>query len=278
MPSAKEQYLKALTAAVNDMAEHGFDEPARVTYWQDQLRAAAERVVGSTSEMEAMLRRVLEGVYRKWVDRGEVLRYNRGVGRYTLERIRPYLRNELDRRIMASAQLIRLNRAQAIDQTLRRFSGWSTSIPKGGTAPGSRVQQKRLIKKSLTSLPYQQRRVLIDQGHKLASSINAVVASDGGAIAGEWHSHWRQANYDYRPDHKDRDGRVYLIRGSWAQQKGLVRPGTVGYSDEVTQPGEEVNCRCYFKYLYSLRQLPRDMLTAKGLETLERARALMEAA
>ena len=124
------------------------------------------------------------------------------------------------------------------------------------------------IKRGIAGLPFIERRVIIDQGHKLASSINAVVAEEGGAIAGIWHSHYRQPNYNYREDHKERDDLVYLMRSSWARDEGLVKAGPAGYADDITQPGEEINCRCFWEYIYNLRDLPSDMLTAKGESAL----------
>jgi hypothetical protein len=48
-----------------------------------------------------------------------------------------------------------------------------------------------------------------------------------------------------------------------------VKPGPAGYLDEITQPGEEVFCRCYVTYLYNLRSIPDYMLTQKGSKFLE---------
>ncbi len=76
------------------------------------------------------------------------------------------------------------------------------------------------IAKPIRQLRYEERRVSIDQGHKLVSSINAVIAEQTQAIAMMWRSHWRQAGYDYRPDHKERDKRFYVVRGSWALSRG----------------------------------------------------------
>jgi hypothetical protein len=89
---------------------------------------------------------------------------------------------------------------------------------------------------------FDERRVLVDQGHKLISAINRTVAEEGNAIAGTWHSHWRQAGYDYREDHKERDDHVYAIRGNWAIKDGLMKVGPAGYSDEITQAAEEPFC------------------------------------
>jgi hypothetical protein len=135
-----------------------------------------------------------------------------------------------------------------------------------------RNDTKHDIRKALASLPFEERRVAIDQGHKLISDINNLVALDGEAIAAEWHSKWRQRGYDYREDHKERDLLVYAVRGCWAVEKGLIKPGPAGYTDEITRPAEEPFCGCYYRYIYNLRDLPANMLTEKGKEALQAAR------
>jgi hypothetical protein len=192
-----------------------------------------------------------------------------GISRFTLDRIKPELRRELSARIAASANLIKLNRERAISDTLRRFSGWASSVPVGGSKAVEKSEVKQVVRKALAGLPFVERRVLIDQGHKFTASVNSTVAIGGGALAAEWKSNWRQGGYNYRKDHKERDGHIYLIRGSWAEKAGLVKPGDAGYSDEITQPAEEVYCRCHFKFVFSLRKLPDNMLTAKGRESLK---------
>jgi hypothetical protein len=129
------------------------------------------------------------------------------------------------------------------------------------------------MRRAFTSLPFIERRVIVDQGHKLTASIHEIVAIDGGAIAGIWHSRWREIGYDYREDHKDRDRRIYVIRNNWALKRGLMRLAGREYTDQITQPAEEVFCRCHYEYLYTLRDLPPDMLTTKGREELVAARA-----
>lgn len=267
-----QSFYDILTEAVADITEHGFDSQTRIDFWMEKLRKAAQETLRPPSVMEQMLRDALGALYRKLVERGGILRLNPGVTRFTLEKVKPVLRAELDRRIMASAQLIRLNREQAIAKTLQRFSGWSTSVPKGGSGAVDRRETKDDIRKSLARLPFEERRVLIDQGHKFASALNQTLALDAGAIAAKWHSNWRQAGYDYREDHRERDGHVYAVRGAWAIDKGLMKIGPNGYTDEITKPAEEPFCRCTYQYLYNLRDLPPDMLTAKGRAELSRIR------
>jgi hypothetical protein len=66
---------------------------------------------------------------------------------------------------------------------------------------------------------------------------------------------------------------VYAIRGNWALDKGLMKAGKAGYYDEITKPGEEVYCSCSATYLYAIRELPDDMITNKGRETLAQIKA-----
>lgn len=265
----RRNFYDVLTLAINDITEHGFDSDGRVAHWVEELRKVAETTLAPAYKVEEMLRQGLGVVYKRLIERGEIARYHPGVSRFTLQRISPHLRAELDRRIMASASLIKMNRAEAIGKTLRRFAGWATSVPAGG-GKVDRRESKDDVRKALTSFPFEERRVLIDQGHKLTAAINEIVASDGGAIAAIWRSNWRQAGYDYREDHKDRDKRVYLLRDSWAHKAGLVRSGKAGFYDDVTAVGQEPFCRCYLTYVYSLRELPDGMITKRGKQELKR--------
>lgn len=267
---AGESFFEILTAAVNDIAETGYDSAERLAYWQQRLKDAIDRTLTPQDVMTRMLRDAMRALYNKLIERGRILEMHPGIGRFTLERVKPQLRAELDRRILASAELIRLNRDAAIRKTLQRFAGWATSIPKGGSDIVKRAETKKDIKKVLASLPFEERRVHIDQGQKFIASLNDILATDGGAIAAIWRHHY--VRYP-RPAHVARDGKVFLIRNSWAHEKGFVKSGDAGYTDEVEQPAEFVFCRCSWQWIYDLRSLPADMITAKGSTALEIARA-----
>jgi hypothetical protein len=262
-----------LTQAMDDIIGSGFDSEHRLTYWAERLRSAARRMMLPEDKVSDLVRNSLGAIYSRLVERGRISRYHRGVPQFTIRNLSPRLRDELDRRILASANLINLNKTEAVEKVIRRFSGWATSIPTGGARDPRRAEVMEDIKKPVRSMTFIERRVAIDQGHKLTASINNIVAQEGGAIAVVWHSHWKQVGYDYRPDHKERDGHVYLLRDSWARQRGLVKPGAAGVYEDVTAVGEEVFCRCYATYLYHLSSLPEDMLTKKGADELARVRS-----
>jgi hypothetical protein len=269
-------FLKELREAIKFFLEHGYSSEESLIMWTERLRNATESKVDGSDLWQYASRR-LTAAYDLEVMREKALKRHPGISRFTLNYLEPKLRAELDRRIMASADLIKLNRTQAIDKTLQRFSGWATSIPpvsqmSAGLSASSRsgvVETSQNIAKSARQIDFEQRRVMIDQTHKLVANIDNIIATDGGAIAAVWHSHWRQPNYDYREPHKDRDLNVYAIRGNWAQQKGLMKSGPAGYLDEITQPGEEVFCRCYLTYIYNVRSLPDEMKTEKWRKLTE---------
>ena len=280
MPEKNQSFYDVLTAAISEFADTGFVSAERLAYWQEALKRAAEATMGPIHDMDEMLRRSMRALYARLVEQNGILRYHPGVARWTIQKLKPQLHLELDKRILASADLIKLNRSQSIAQTLRRFSGWSTSIPAGGAAEADKAKIKAEIRKPLARLPFEERRVLTDQGHKFIAGLNDIVATDSGAIAAGWISHFRQANYDYREDHKERDSEflkrsgkpsLYAIRDSWAIKAGLINKGA-GYTDEMTQPAEECFCRCAYRYFYALRSLPDSMLTAKGRAELARTK------
>lgn len=273
--AAAADFNTVLRAAIEDISEQGYDDPQRVAMWMQRLKETAERSLAPEHMLRGMLDDALRAVYGRLIDRGGVYRVHPGVPRYTLMNVAPKLRAELDRRILASADLIKLNREETIAKIQRRFAGWATSVPAGGGSDTGRREAKDDVRKALKQLPFAERRVMIDQGHKLNAALSNIVATDAGAIAARWVSHWRQAGYDYREDHRERDGKVYLVRGSWAQDKGFVKVGAEGYTDAITQPAEEPFCRCYFTWLYSLRDINRDapdMLTVAGRTEFERVR------
>jgi hypothetical protein len=272
------KFLEILNLAIEDLMEHGFDSKERLDKWLYQLNRAARHMLVPEARMAVAVRSGLERAFKAATNPNKLMRVHKGVSAYTLQQIKPKLRAELDRRIMASADLITLNRDASISRTLQRFAGWATSIPKGGSDVRTRAETKKLIKKGIASLPFEERRVIIDQGHKLVASINEIVAVEGGAIAAVWrHIHEGPPACAARPEHVARDGKIFLYRNSWARARGLVKPSSVGYTDDVTQPAEEPFCRCHWEFIYALRGLPESMLTSKGKEALLESREKLKA-
>ena len=258
-------FFEVINSAIADFLKHGFDDVKRLDHWLLQIKMSAQAHLMSEREMQHRMEKALRGVFERLVTKNGLV--SKDVSKYDITKLSGKLRAELDRRIIASANLIKDDREQSIHMVLRRFEGWATSIPAGGTKVKPTPKEKSAIKKGMSDVGFKQRRVIIDQTHKLIANINEIVAIDNGAIAARWHSHWKQMNYDYRKDHKERDSKIYAVRESWAVKEGYISPIN-GYTDDITSPGEEVFCRCNYVYLYNLRQV-KDLLTKKGLMALQ---------
>ena len=269
------RFEDVINDAMADFKRRGFTSDEQLATWMKRLKDAAESSLMPRAKMERKMREWLASIYKRMVDKRMVMRFNQGVSAYDLEKVRPQLRAELDRRILANVALIRINREEETAAMLRRFAGWATSIPVGGSKIDSK-EDNRKIRKSLKSLSFRERRLMIDQGHKLEAAINETVSVGGGAIAAIWRSHWKQSGYDFRTEHKERAlesaTKPYVVRGNWALQQGLMKLDGSKYTDEMTKPGEEVYCRCYYQYIYNISELPESMLTAKGKAALAQAR------
>jgi hypothetical protein len=268
-------FAEVLKSAMDDVERRGFLSIEQVKEWERRLAEALRRSFTPDAVMKTMVDRALVRLYEQMVDQAKILKFHPGVPVFTLERIKPHLRPELDKRIALSLNLIRLNKESVVSKMQQRFSGWASSVPAGGSEHSKAREARDTLKKGLSGLKFEERRVLTDQGHKLVSSINSVLAQQGNAIAAIWHSHAHQAGYDYREEHKEREieslRRPFLVRDSWALKDGLIRTTGARYTDGMTQPAEEPFCRCYYRYLYNIRQMPRDMLTDAGLAFLENA-------
>lgn len=233
-------FAEILRDAVADIAIHGYDDRTRVDKWLARLREAARQSLVPETEMQRRLVQALGGTYRKHMR--QVMKRHRGIDRYTLQQLQPSLHLELNRRVQASAQLITLNRDESIQRTLKRFEGWATAMPKGGRRNVDKPEAAAELKRSFASLPFEERRVVIDQGHKLIAALDDIIATDGGALAGVWHSHWREMGYDYRARHKEFDKRVFVLRNNWAMKQGLMKPAGQFYADQVEQPAQLPFC------------------------------------
>jgi hypothetical protein len=271
-----ETFAEVLQAAVDDFAKRGYQSAEQLASWAEKLRRSAQLDLTPLSVVEENIERLLRRDYAKIVDRAGFLNRNEGPKRFTIDIVKPKLRHQVDKAIMASADLIKRDRDVAIEDTIRRLSGWATSIPPGSRAPIDRVDVKTKIRAPLRQLSFQERRVAIDQSAKLVSSLSRIIAVDGGALAGQWHSHKYQPGYNSRPDHDARHDHIFAVRGNWALEKGFMKPGPDGYTDEIEEPAQFVFCRCFYVWLFALSDLPPNMITQKGRDEMARVKSVIE--
>ncbi len=107
-----------------------------------------------------------------------------------------------------------------------------------------------------------------------------ILSHDGldGPIGAIWHYNRLDQHSDYQNNfsHKIRDRAVYLVDGSWAEQKGLVGISPERRLSAIDPPHREVDCMCSLQWLYSLRDLPLEFLSAAGRCELQHMKSATE--
>ncbi|CAB4132067.1 hypothetical protein UFOVP136_28 [uncultured Caudovirales phage] len=262
-----------IRSALDRVMEHGWT-PELIALIASEYR----QLIGSNAfnkSPQQSIEPYLNNIFKREIDSGNLLKRNPDIDRFTLERIKPQFRSMLEDRIKANIQLIKLERANSIDVSTARLSGWLMSF--------NGVQEKLPPAKELPAFQsitrpmreqksYEHSRRAIDQGHKLIRAIDATIAEQGGAIAAVWHSHKKTAYYDARPEHTAREGEIYIYKNSPAIKNGLVKKGDNPYFEDLPDPPALlINCTCWAKSVYSLNGLYRiapDRLTKKGLELI----------
>lgn len=122
----------------------------------------------------------------------------------------------------------------------------------------------------------ERKRRSIDRGMKQIASINRADADAYGAVAVKWrHPQYlpHQRACDECPDHKERDGKYFLLKGTWATEKRLVKRGANPYYDDIDQVAERSGCQCWAEYIYDLDELPEDMRSHAQRHTSRRSAA-----
>lgn len=287
-------FFQVLNEAVNELLTNGYTKE-RKDFWTRALKESIIHYLPTERQIKDKTNRHLTAVYDKSINKlSRVVGQrkegteNEYYGAFTRNNM-VGLERELESSIGKSLSLITNNRALMIQHMVNKFEGWASSVPVGKPPekigdkyvynhgkkvwyrPG--VDVKESIKKLARNEKYKVDRVLIDQTHKLVSNINDVFATKNGAIAAKWDiTHTKTGvggrPYEHRPEHVQRDKTIFLIKDSWADQQGLVKP-VHGYTTDIEQPGELPFCRCSYVYIYNIKSLPEEFLTVKAKKMLQ---------
>jgi uncharacterized protein with gpF-like domain len=240
--------------------------------------------------LEPELRSEYKKAYYNYIN-GGYTKYHSGIKAYRIEDMKPAYRKEVENAVTNSLSLIKTQNKEYMNQLQNRFINWS-SIPSNDMRGNSDNPEKikSYLNKEILQIPengYQteahKQFIITDQTRKLIGSMNDITAKNSGAFAFIWHNR-RDKKVVGRPggeypigtpshdDHWDREGKLYLIKGSWAVTKGLVKKADgVIYDDDINDgmPSVPPGCRCYAEYFHDLELLPKKyegIITAKGRE------------
>lgn len=264
---ARKEFEDALKRWSDELIRIGSVSPSRMAMAEANLRRLGELYAQAQTEEDVRrLKAQMDDVFMRWT-KANSRKEMPTIPTWRVSRLKPVLREELDRRIAASASLIKLNRGKMITECIQRFSGWATSesdVAKLITPPRAVLTLNKQDNDFLI------RRVRIDQTQKLRANIAEIAAHEMGAIAFEWEG---QDDHRERMSHRKRNGKTFLIRDSWAHKQGLIKPAAdVAWNDfDDGPPGIPVFCRCHARYIFDLDDLPDACLTDKGRDYIARA-------
>jgi len=205
-----------------------------IRLWLPQLRGALQKAFPSDDEIVGEVSRILGVRFRKGM-KALPKRHRMHPARIGPESIAEQYRPMLRERIQASAELIKLNRDQEIERQLRRFVGWATGSLPSQAKRSDKGELSKGVTKALQQDTFERRRVCIDQGHKLIAAVDDVVAIEHGAIAKKWRHVIPHAGYQSRPEHLERDGKVYAVKGNAMLEAKRMTKGGRPYADELPE-------------------------------------------
>lgn len=262
---------KVIGATVDRVAEKGVKNKTQIEKEMSLLIKNFKSAVNTDKKIEEQTAKILRGVYRRATKSEEVHKNVPWVKKFTIENVEHKLRPELNKRIYASINLIKLNRDESIRKAQQRAAGWLSSVPDGGTSESNAELKKVIehIKAPIEKNTFEERRVAIDQGHKLVAAVNDIIADDAGAIGGFWHSNFRRTGYNAREDHKEMDGHFYFFKKSWPVKKGYVLVSKIKFIEDTVRPAQEPYCSCSYYYVNTLSEVPDEYLSDAGRKFLE---------
>jgi hypothetical protein len=208
-------------------------------------------------------------MFQSEIANDKILKRHPDISRVTFDMIQPQFRQILNDRIHANIDLIVLDRANSIGVSTRRFGDWLVNTqPLQGKVDMKPIYSN--VGKPIEQVKFEEARRAIDQGHKMSRAIDETLAEQSGAIAAIWNGNVKTKTYDARPEHTERDGKIFVYRGGWAATDGLIKKGDNDWIEDLEDPPAHlINCTCKFQYVYSLRKLYRlapELFTKKGLD------------
>lgn len=146
------------------------------------------------------------------------------------------------------------------------LASFLVAVPVGGTTDKAIKSQITEIKRGFRSLCDWDRLFCVYKRTSLVAAVEEIFALERQPIAAIWHYNTVDEDSDApRNDHRRLDRHIYAVRGNWAIKGGLMRVGQFGYVDDISMPPQqEIGCTCEYEWLYSIRELPGDMLTDEG--------------
>lgn len=213
----------------------------------------------------------------------DVFERNKDLKGYRLKDLSPKFQRELKRRTKLSLALIKNRNNQLMSVLNDRFINWLTvpsqDVRGANPSPNTFLRFLGFSKESVKS-ERQIQFILTDQSRKMREAMDSIIREELGAIGGFWQG-VRDSREVGNPnglypkgnkahgDHWKREGKFYIFKDSWAYKRGLVK-GELYEDLEDGGAGVAIGCRCWLRAVYDIRDVPKEFITMKGAEYIER--------
>lgn len=153
-------------------------------------------------------------------------------------------------------------------------AGFLRFIPAKGTKDKVAKAMLADVKKSVKSLAKWNQLFYTYKAMSFPEEIEFLFTHQSDPIAAVWHFSSLDDQCDFRMEHDHRalSGTIYLVRDSWAMEKGYLDKDSAPYIEDVVRPKQDIGCMCSLTWLYNLRDLPDRLLTDYGHKVLEQVR------
>lgn len=211
----------------------------------------------------------------------DFIKNNVGLKGWRIEELRPEFRDQLKQRIDYSLSLIKTQSQENMLKLENRFRNW-INLKTLGVGDKTTLKQAVGFEKEHKKNKKHLKFILRDQTMKLASSYDEIVANHYDAICFIWKTRkdnrvsgnpagkYPKADLNSKThgNHYIRQGRYYFYENSWAIKQGLINKSKIELVSSLKDgmPGKPIGCRCYATNLYELTDIPKQLLSKKGLE------------
>lgn len=211
----------------------------------------------------------------------DFIKNNVGLKGWRIEELRPEFRDQLKQRIDYSLSLIKTQSQANMLKLENRFRNW-INLKTLGTGDKTTLKQAIGFEKEHKKNKKHLKFILRDQTMKLVGSYDEIVANHYDAICFIWKTRRdnrvsgnpsgkypkADPNSKTHGNHYIRQGKYYFYENSWAIKQGLINKSKIELVSSLKDgmPGKPIGCRCYATNLYELDDIPKSLLSKKGLE------------
>lgn len=235
--------------------------------------------------INAVIPATLNKGYIWYKDKG-FTKNNKGLRGWRLEKVKKALREALKTRIRYSLNLIKTQNESTMAKLRNRFLDWVEV--ESGSGKKESIQKTMKVAETLKKKDKHMKMILRDQSRKMIGNFDNIVALEYGAIGFFWKTRrdnrvvgnpagkYPGVGTSKHQDHYDRENKFYFYHNTWVIKNRYVATKAKNFywaDFEDGLPGQPINCRCFAYNIYSLDDIPRELLSKKGLAYLEKQRS-----